>query len=273
MKLLTIQDRTVPALGFGTYPLRDDDCVEAVIDAVALGYRHIDSAKVYENEAAVGQGIRECGLGREDIFLTTKIGPDAADHDAFLAEAEDSLAKLNIDYIDLLLLHWPNRDVPIERTMAAACKLVDECKVQHIGVSNFTPALVAEAAKHAPIFCNQVEHHPFLSQQALVAQAVELGYMLTAYCPIARNRVADTPDICAIAKAHGKSPAQVSLRWLMQKPNVAAIPKASSNKHRRANIDVFDFELSENEMAQIDALNENHRICIATKWAPAEWGV
>lgn len=270
MHHLNIQNTPVPALGFGTYRLEGDEGVAAVIDAIELGYRHIDTAKVYENEDAVGRAIRECGVDRGEIFLTTKITPGDAAPDDYIPAAEGALKRLGLDYIDLLLLHWPNRDVPIADTMAAACSVRERGLTRHVGVSNFTPTLLREAVRHAPIFCNQVEYHPFLSQDKLVALAAEMGIMLTAYCPLARNKGAESPVINAVADAHGKTPAQVVLRWLIQHPNVAAIPKAGSHKHRAGNLDIFDFELTDDEMTRIAALDENYRICDPDGIAP-DW--
>ena len=254
MQNITIQNETLPILGFGTWQIKGNDCVEAVADALALGYRHIDSAQGYENEAEVGQAIRDSGVPREDIFLTTKIQPHKHQRDQLLAAADESLAKLKMDSVDLLHLHWPNHDIPIAEPVGALRDLQQAGKVRHIGVSNFPPALFEEASKTATLFTNQVLYHPYVGQEQLLEQAAAMDYLITAYSPVARGKVNDDPVLKAIADAHGKTPAQVALRWLIQQPKVCVIPKAASPQHRRANMEIFDFELSDDEMAKVFAL-------------------
>lgn len=179
----------------------------------------------------------------------------------------ESLGKLRTDYVDLLLLHWPNPEVPLAETLPALMELREQGAVRHIGVSNFPSSLVDEAQRYAPIFANQVEYHPYLGQETLLRQARREDYLLTAYSPVARGKVLGDETLLEIGEAHGKSPAQVALRWLIQQDNVAAIPKASSEKNRVSNFEIFDFELSREEMARIFALERRERL-VSPAWAP-----
>lgn len=256
----TIRGTPVPALGFGTWKLEGDDATEGVRHALELGYRHIDTAQGYGNEARVGEGMRRAGVPREEIFLVTKLAPEHFRRRDALEATRRSLRDLGTDWVDLLLLHWPNPDVPLGETLGALRELQEEGAVRHLGVSNFPSRLVREAREHAEIFANQVEHHPFLGQDVLRAQARELDYLLTAYTPIAKGRVANDATLREIGAAHGKSPVQVTLRWLLQQDRVAAIPKAASAEHREANLDVFDFELSPDEVRRIDGLARGERL-------------
>lgn len=250
---LMIQGEQVPALGFGTWQLRGEACVHGVEHALSLGYRHIDTAQAYENEAEVGRAIKNSGVPREEIFLVTKVRPENFTHECVHKSTQESFEKLDADYIDLLLMHWPNPDVPLQETLGAMKQLQTTGVIRHIGVSNFSAFLVEEAVLHAPIFSNQVEYHPYKPQDDLVTQAKRKDYLLVAYSPLARGDIQEDPFLQKIGAAHGKSPAQVALRWLLQQ-GVSAIPKAGSDKHRQANWDVFDFSLSEEEMQTIRAL-------------------
>lgn len=262
-----IQGTEVPALGFGTYKLLGEDCERGVLHALELGYRHIDTAQAYDNEDAVGRALTASGVGREDIFLTTKVPPANFARDAVLKSTLESLNKLRTDYVDLLLLHWPNPEVPLGETLSALMELRDRGAVRHIGVSNFPSSLVEEAQSYAPIFANQVEYHPYLGQETLLAQARAQDYLLTAYSPVARGKVLNDETLLEIGEAHGKSPAQVTLRWLLQQDHVAAIPKAASERNRVGNFAIFDFELSEGEMARIFALERRERL-VSPPWGP-----
>jgi 2,5-diketo-D-gluconate reductase B len=255
-----IHGTRVPALGFGTFRMGGTECRRAVEDALAIGYRHIDTAQGYDNEEQVGAALADSRVPRDEIFLVTKLRPGNFRRKEALASTQESLRKLRTGYVDLLLLHWPNYEVPLEETLTALRELQDEGAVRRIGVSNFPSALVREASRHARLFANQVEYHPFLSQKTLLDLAHELDYLLTAYSPIARGAVADDETLSAIGREHGKSAVQVTLRWLVQQERVAAIPKASSEGHRRSNFDVFDFELSKEEMSRIDGLARGQRL-------------
>ena len=265
----SIQGVNVPALGLGTYRLTGQDCRTAVADALSIGYRHIDTAQSYDNEEEVGRALRDSSIDRDDVFLTTKIGVDNLDPESVRSSTEESLRKLDVEYVDLLLIHWPSDQVPLERTLDAMLEFREEGRTRHLGVSNFTPDLVERAAAHAPIFSNQVEYHPFLGQQDLVDQARSKDYLLTAYSPIARGKVREDETLQRIAAKYAKSAAQVALRWLIQQENVAAIPKAASTDHREQNFDIFDFELSEDEMNEVSSLGRGDRI-VNPSWGP-DW--
>jgi 2,5-diketo-D-gluconate reductase B len=254
MQYRTIKGERVPALGLGTYRLTGETCVRAVGSALSMGYRHVDTAQMYGNEAEVGRGIRTSGIDRGEVFLVTKVWPSDFRRERVLRKTRESLAKLGTDHVDLLLAHWPSESVPLGETLGAMRELQDEGVVRHVGVSNFPPALVEEASGHAEIFCNQVEYHPYKRQDALLAQAREMDYLLTAYQPLARGAVGRDATLREIAEAHGKTPAQVALRWLVQQDKVCAIPKATGEDHLRSNLDVFDFELSEKEMGRVSFL-------------------
>ena len=267
MIYVNVQQEKVPALGYGTWQLTGDACVEGVADALAIGYRHIDTAQVYDNEAQVGEGMRRADVERDAIFLTTKVWFDRFTRDTLPPSVDESLRKLGTDYVDLLLLHWPNDDVELAETLDAMRTVQDQGKARHIGLSNYPPSQLRQAQQHATIFCNQVEYHPYLSQDALLSLARQTDYMLTAYSPIARGRVVDDPTLTAIAHAHGKTVVQVVLRWLIQQDHVAAIPKAATAAHRRSNFDIFDFQLTDEQMGQIAALDQGLRLA-QPDWAP-----
>jgi 2,5-diketo-D-gluconate reductase B len=254
---LHIQGTTIPAIGFGTWQLTGEECVEGVRDALELGYRHIDTARMYGNEREVGEGLRAAGVPREEIFLTTKVWRDDAPPARVRPSCEASLTDLGLDDVDLLLLHWPNRAVPVGDTLEAMEVLRDEGLVRHFGVSNFPPRMLRDALDLAAVFCDQVEMHPFLGQDELVEIAVENDLLFTAYSPLGHGRATDDPTLAQIGAAHGKSPGQVALRWVLDHPNTCAIPKASSRERRAENLDVFDFELTDEERARIDALRRS----------------
>ena len=260
LRALEIQGSTVPKLGFGTWEILGRDCEEAVTDALAIGYRHIDTAQAYDNEADVGRALAASSIPREELFLTTKLWRDEYAADRVRPSAEGSLERLQVSCVDLLLLHWPNDEVPLEETLGALAELREAGLIKHFGVSNFPAGMLREALAVAPIFADQVEFHPFLGQDALVDLAVEQDFMLTAYSPLARGKVPADAALREIGEAHGKSAGQIALRWLLDKPNVCAIPKASSHERRVENFEVFDFELSGDERAQIDALPKDERV-------------
>lgn len=255
MEYVYVQGEKVPALGFGTWQLTGEDCRRGTAHALAAGYRHIDTAQMYGNEDLVGEALAKAAVHRAEVFLTTKLLPDNVAPERVVPSTEQSLADLRTEYVDLLLIHWPPQDVPLEATLEQMATLRERGKVRFVGVSNFPPSWVERAAEQTTIFANQVEYHPYLSQQALLEQAARHDLMLTAYSPLARGRVLDDPTITEIAAAHGKLPAQVVLRWLVQQDQVAAIPKATAAERIDSNLDIFDFELSAAEMARIHALD------------------
>jgi 2,5-diketo-D-gluconate reductase B len=256
---IEVQGTRVPVLGFGTWQIEGRAATEGVRDALEIGYRHIDTARAYGNEAEVGEGIAQSGVDRSEIFLTTKIFPGDFEPEGIKAAAEDSLRSLRTDHLDLLLLHWPDPSVPLERTLAALVELREAGRIRQLGVSNFPAGLLGEALEYAPVFCDQVEYHPFLGQERLLRLARERGVLLTAYSPLAHGRVPDDGTLREIGDAHGKTAGQVALRWLLDQPGVAPIPKASSHERRVENFEVFDFELSDEERARIDALPKDDR--------------
>ena len=263
-----IQNEMVPALGFGTFELTGCECRKAVADALSIGYRHIDTARMYGNEEEVGYGMQDAAIKREDIFLTTKIWYTDLNADNVRRELKTSLRELQTDYVDLLLIHWPNPDIPLKETLEAMMDLQQQGKARHIGVSNFPTAIVEEAMAIAPIFCNQVEYHPYLGQPKLIDQARANDLLLTAYCPLAKGRVFKDETLEDIGRQHGKTPAQVALRWLVQQNNVAAIPRSREHQHRQYNFAIFDFALSNVEMTRIVQLDNQARL-IDPAFAPA----
>jgi 2,5-diketo-D-gluconate reductase B len=260
LRALEIQGSTVPKLGFGTWEILGRDCEEAVSDALEIGYRHIDTAQAYENEAEVGKALAASDIPRRELFLTTKLWRDEFAPDRMRPSTEGSLERLHVSCVDLLLLHWPSDDVPLEETLGALIQLRDEGLIRHFGVSNFPARMLREALEVAPIFADQVEFHPFLGQDELVGLAAEKDFMVTAYSPLARGKVPGDETLGVIGERYGKAAGQVALRWLLDKPNVATIPKASSHERRLENFEVFDFELTDDDRAAIDGLPKDGRI-------------
>ncbi|HEV2093455.1 MAG TPA: aldo/keto reductase [Rubrobacter sp.] len=254
MEHQNIRGEKVPSLGMGTYRLTGEDCVGAVGLALSMGYRHLDTAQMYGNEAEVGRGMEDSGVDRGEIFLTTKVWPSDYARDRVLEKTRESVKKLRTEYVDLLLMHWPPDGVPLGETLGAMRELQEGGLVRHVGVSNFSPSLAEEAAGHADVFCNQVEYHVYRKQDALLDQAREMDYLLVAYRPLSRGGVEGDATLREVGEAHGKTAAQVALRWLVQQEKVSAIPKATGEDHLRANLDVFDFELSGEEMDRVSAL-------------------
>lgn len=250
-----IRSAQVPSIGLGTWRLSGEECVDAVETALSIGYRHIDTAQMYGNEREVGRGISNSGVDRREVFLVTKLSTGNFTREKALSSGRESVKRLGTDYVDLLLMHWPNPSVPLGETLGAMRELQEEEAVKYIGVSNFPAPMVGEAAQYAEIFCNQVEHHPYRKQDEFVHQAVEMDYLLTAYSPVAKGRITHDATLAEIAESHGKTAAQVALRWLVQQENVAAIPKAQSREHQESNLDVFDFELAGEEMEHISGLS------------------
>ncbi|WP_119070566.1 aldo/keto reductase [Rubrobacter indicoceani] len=250
----TVRGVKVPSLGLGTWRLSGSSCTTAVELALDVGYRHIDTARMYGNEAEVGAGIKNSGLAREDLFVTTKLWTDTFTHDRAKAAGRDSVEKLGTEYVDLLLMHWPNPDVPVEETVTAMRELQDEGLVRHIGVSNFSGVQMEEAARYGGIFCNQVRYNTEENRSGLLEQAREMNYLVTAYTPISKGRTEDDATLREIASGYGKSPTQVALRWLVQQEKVSAIPKATGRAHLEENLDIFDFRLTDEEMRSIFAL-------------------
>ncbi|CUX30737.1 MULTISPECIES: aldo/keto reductase [Agrobacterium tumefaciens complex] len=247
---------SIPALGFGTFRIPGPDVLRIVPHALKAGFRHIDTAQIYGNEAEVGEAIAGSGVARGDIFLTTKVWVENYRHDAFLASVDESLKKLRTDYVDLLLLHWPNEAVALSEQIGALNEVRQAGKVRHIGVSNFNKALMAEAVKlsKAPIVTNQIEYHPYIDQDVVMAAAKAAGMSVTGYYGMADGKVFADPVLKDIAAGRGKSVAQVVLRWLVQQEGVVALSKTVSEARVDENLAIFDFALSADEMAAIRAL-------------------
>ena len=251
----------MPTLGLGTWENEDPaQCAESVRTALEMGYRHVDTAQIYGNEAAVGEGIDAAAVDRENVFLATKVWISNLAPEDVVATAEASLEKLGVDAVDLLYVHWPAGEYDPEETLPAFDELVDRGLTERVGVSNFEPHHVERAMDvlDAPVFANQVETHPFCQQSTLRAHADEHGYELVAYSPLARGSVFDHDVVRDVAAARDVSPAQVSLAWLAEK-GVTAIPKATSEAHIRDNWESRSLELSAEAVARIDAIERHHR--------------
>ena len=235
--------------------------VELIVCSLACGYRHIDTARKYGSEEWVGEGIRASGLPREDIWVTTKVTEENAKADEFARSVDTSLKTLDLDYVDLLLIHWPQPKVPLEETLGALAKAKREGLAKNIGVSNFTVALLDQAVSKCPepLLTNQIEYHAYIRQDKIIAACARHGLLVTCHVPLARGAVLKDPVIRDIARARSKSAAQVALKWLVQQPDMIVVPRALKYSEIRENIDIFDFELSEKEMNQISRLRDQNR--------------
>jgi 2,5-diketo-D-gluconate reductase B len=242
----------IPAIGLGTWELRGRSCARLVEQALKLGYRHIDTAQIYENEREVGEGIRTSGVRRDEVFVTTKVWTTHFAPNDLERSTKESLSKLRLTEVDLLLLHWPNPHVPLAETLGALAHVKALGMARHIGVSNFTVALLDEAVAGCaePLVCDQVEYHPYLDQTKLLGACACHGMAMVAYSPIAKGRIKSDRTLARIGARYRKTAAQVCLRWLVQQ-NVAAIPRTSRVERLSENIEIFDFMLSDDEMQQI----------------------
>ena len=252
---LSARGAQIPMIGFGTSQLRD--CGAIVANALKLGYRHIDTAAKYPSEQSVGEGIRSSGVARNEIFVTTKVSHENLRAADFARSVEQSLTKLRLDYVDLLLVHWPSTDnIPLAETMQALARAKREGQARHVGVANFNIALTEEAMRLCPepFVALQAEYHPYLDQSKLLAFCRKAGLIFVPYCPLARGRVFGDPLLAQMARTRGKTIAQIVLRWLVQQGNIAPIPRSSNPGHMAESLAVFDFELSSEEMARIFAL-------------------
>ena len=269
---LSAHGAQIPAVGYGTMLFPEPErAVELIACSLKCGYRHIDTARKYGAEEWVGEGIRASGLPRKDIWVTTKVTEENAKADDFTRSVDTSLKALGLDYVDLLLIHWPQPKVPLKETLGALAKARREGLTKNIGVSNFTVALLDEAVGKCPepLFTNQIEYHAYIRQDKIIAACGRYGLLVTCHVPLARGTVLKDPVIQDIAKSHGKTAAQVALKWLVQQPNMVVVPRALEYSEIKENIDIFDFELSENEMNQISGLRDrNHRIVNPTVRRP-----
>lgn len=271
MEFKNIQGIDVPEIGLGTFKLIGKECEQVVKQALNMGYRHIDTAEMYRNEREVGNAIRSSHIDREEIFLTTKVWYTNLDYDDVLKSTEASLKALDTPYLDLLLIHWPNPDYNIEKTVEALLSLRDQGKALNIGVANFPISLLKEVNDEfgAPIFCNQVEYHALRGQFDLLDYAAENDMMVTAYSPLGQGNILDQPLLQQLAEKYDKTAAQIAIRWLIEQEQVVTIPKASSKEHLQENMDVYDFALEDKDFYAIDDLDKNSRY-VNPDFAP-EW--
>jgi 2,5-diketo-D-gluconate reductase B len=272
MEAVNIQGARVPALGFGTYGMSSDDMRRMIPAALRAGFRHIDTAQVYGNEAGVGDGLAASGVARSEVFITTKVWIANYAPDRFERSVDESLQRLRSQYIDLLLLHWPSEELPLKDQIESLNHVVDLGKVRHIGVSNYNSRLLRSAkelSRH-PLITNQFEYHPFLNQRTLIEVTRALGMVVTAYCAMAIGRVFTERTLFDIAGKHGRSVAQIVLRWVIQQPGMIALSRTVNPDRLAENIAVFDFELSVEEMERINALaRPQSRIVNPAGLAPA----
>lgn len=261
----------IPILGLGTWDLRDRVCSRIVEQAIRLGYRHIDTAQMYGNEREVGEGVRASGIPREQVFITTKIWWTHLSAGDFERSTAECLARLRMQYVDLLLIHWPNESVPLVETLTSLGKMKREGLARHIGVSNFTVKLIEEAVSLSgePLVTNQVELHPYIDQRKVIDACRKYGISITAHSPLGKGRLRSDELLLRIGKTHGKSASQVALRWLIQQ-DVIAIPRTSKLERLTENFEVFDFDLSEGEMAAIDGLASPQGRGLSPSWSP-DW--
>lgn len=250
---------TIPVIGFGTLDLAER-AAELTAAAIKTGYRHIDTARKYGSEEGVGEGIRASGIRREELWVTTKVTEDNAREADFMRSAETSLKALGLDYVDLLLVHWPSRTVPLAETLGALAKAKRQGLARHIGVSNYTTTLLEEAVRLCPeqMVANQLEYHAYLNQDKLLAACRKHGLIFIAYAPIARAELLKDPVVNEIAKAKGKTAAQVALRFVLQHEGVACVPRALEIGYVEENFGVFDFTLNAEEMARLSALRSRN---------------
>ena len=259
----------IPQIGLGTMTLKGDVCVQAVKTALQMGYRHLDTAWFYGNEKEVGEGLRQSGVRREEIFICTKVRETHLEPDKFKQSLGESLANLQLPYVDLLLIHWNNKDIPFTTSIGALCKAKKDGFAKHVGVANFTSKMLDEAwaVTTEPLVCNQIEVHPFINQDKVLAASKKHGMAVVAYVPIARGKVPGAEVLETIGKAHGKSAAQVSLRYLVQL-GLVPIPRTATPAHLQENLEVFDFTLSAAEMAALKKLNAANMRVVSPAHAP-----
>lgn len=273
MSHVHVDNTAIPSLGFGTYGMSPADIYRVIPAALATGFRHLDTAQIYRNEAEIGDCVAACGIARHEIFLTTKVWVSHYSERYFEASVDESLRKLKTDYIDLLLLHWPGSDVPLAEQIAGLNTVVRAGKVRHIGVSNFNRAQMAEAIRlsAAPLVTNQFEYHPYLNQSLLIDSTRQAGLAVTAYCGMAVGRVFQDPTLKEIAARRQKTIAQIVLRWLVQQPGTIALSRTTQIERLGQNLAVFDFELDGADMAAIHGLATAHSRIVAPPGLSPQW--
>ena len=252
---------SIPSVGLGTWELRGRKCRRVVRKALEVGYRHIDTAAMYENESEVGSGIVDSGVDRKEVFLTTKINTIEVNNEGIVDAFHKSLSDLKTDYVDLLLIHWPAFSTNLGDMLEIMYGIKESQKARAIGVSNFNSTLLNECARlgFEDIYCNQVEYHPFLSQEILLKKMNEMDVIPVAYCPICRGDVAKDSVIIELSEKYNKTPAQVTLRWVIQQQSVA-IPKSAKKRRLKENIDIYDFEIDDQDMDRIHSLARGQRL-------------
>jgi 2,5-diketo-D-gluconate reductase B len=267
---LQTQGISLPRLGLGTFRMQGDVCRAAVESALALGYRHIDTAEMYGNEDAIGAAIASSGAARKDLHITTKVWNENLAPDAIRRAFDASLKKLRLDQVDLYLVHWPAKNMNMPAMFETLVKLKQEGRTRAIGVANFNIALLKTVVEQikAPIACNQIEYHVFLDQTAVRNYLAAKSIPLVAYCPVAQGRAASDETLMAIGRKHGASAAQVALKWLLDQDGVAAIPKASRAESQQANLDALHVGLDDEDRAAIAGLAKNKRF-VNPGFAPA----
>lgn len=270
MRTIHAHGAAIPALGFGTFQLEGTVARDQVARALDAGYRHVDTARVYGNEREVGEGLARASVPRDRVFLTSKLWPDDFRPEDVARATRASLSDLGTEHVDLMLLHWPNPEVPVAETLGALERAREEGLIRHYGVSNFTVPLFEEAADAAPraLATNQVEFHPLLDQRRVRAAARAHGAAVTAYSPLAQGKVAQEPVLREIAEAHGATPAQVSLAWILAGPDLVAIPRSSKPERVEENLAATELSLSSSELEALDALRERHERVIDPDFAP-----
>jgi diketogulonate reductase-like aldo/keto reductase len=269
MQVVEAHGCRIPQIGLGTMTLKGDICVQAVKTALQLGYRHLDTAAFYGNEVENGEGLRQSGIKREDVLICTKVRENNLLPENFNKSLDQSLANLKLPHVDLLLIHWNNKDIPFSTSIAALCAAKKDGRAKHVGVANFTSKMLDEAwaVTTEPLVCNQIEVHPFINQDKVLAASKKHGMAVVAYVPIARGKVPGADALERIGKAHGKTAAQVSLRYLVQL-GLCAIPRTANPAHLKENLEVFDFKLSDAEMAELKKLNATNMRVVNPPHAP-----
>jgi diketogulonate reductase-like aldo/keto reductase len=269
MQVIESHGARIPVIGFGTMTLKEDRCIELVDAALHLGYRHLDTAQMYGNEREVGAGFRASGLRREDVFITTKVWFNRLAPGDLERSVDESLQRLAMPWVDLLMIHWPNAQVPLDQSLASLCKVKHAGLTKHIGVANFNAAMLDEAARlvSEPLAVLQIETHPYLDQTTILAAARRHGMAVVGYCPLARGKVPDDETLGRIARSHGKSPAQVALRFLEQQ-NIIPIPRSSKRERLAENLGSLEFTLTADEMTEIGNLKRPDSRIVSPPQAP-----
>ena len=268
-KTLPKSGLTIPLIGLGTWELRGRKCKKVVRKSLELGYRHIDAAAMYENESEVGSGIVDSGVDRKEIFLTTKINTIEVNNEGIVDAFHKSLSDLKTDYVDLLLIHWPAFSTNLGDMLEIMYGIKESKKAKAIGVSNFNTTLLNECSRlgFEDIYCNQVEYHPFLSQEILLKKMNEMGVIPVAYCPLCRGDVTKDSVIIELSEKYNKTPSQVTLRWIIQQ-NAVVIPKSAKKRRLKENIDIYDFEIENQDMDRIHNLARDQRLVPNTDTNP-----